>query len=269
MTKRLTYLFFIVCFGFTAHAKDYTFGVVPQQSANVLANRWVPLTQYLSKKTGLNIQFATANTIPVFEQRLLEQQYDIAYMNPFHYVVFAKHAEYVAINHQSDKKIQGIIVARKDSHIFSLADLTDTTVAFPAPAAFAATMLPRAELDLAQIPITPQFVSSHDSVYLNVHRGFFSAGGGVKRTFNNMPDAIKADLKVVWTTQPYTPHAFAVLNNMPTAHREAIQTALAEMGPDPQGSAILQKLGMRELQRAIDSDWDDVRALNLNENLIK
>ena len=49
--------------------KTLTFGVVPQQASNVLANVWVPLTQYLSDQTGLTIKFATAKNIPNFEQR--------------------------------------------------------------------------------------------------------------------------------------------------------------------------------------------------------
>lgn len=252
----------------TAKETTYTFGVVPQQAANVLANRWVPLTQYISKRTGLTVNFATAANIPTFESRLADNAYDIAYMNPFHYVVFSESSNYAAIANQADKKIQGVIVAKKDSNIESLTDLQGSSLAFPAPGAFAATLLPQAELKQSQIEFTPRYVSSHDSVYLSVAKGFFMAGGGVKRTLNNMPDNVLATLKVIYTTQRYTPHAFAVHNKMPIAHRKAIQEVLTNMSNDPEGEAILSKLGMSQLQAAIDSDWDDVRALNLNAEAI-
>ena len=64
------------------------FGVVPQQSATKLAKQWVPLLNYLSEKTGHTIHFATAKDIPTFEQRCANGEYDLAYMNPYHYVVF-------------------------------------------------------------------------------------------------------------------------------------------------------------------------------------
>ncbi len=252
----------------TAKEKIYTFGVVPQQAANVLANRWVPLTQYLSKRTGLTINFATAANIPTFETRLAENKYDIAYMNPFHYVVFSDDSNYIAIANQADKKIQGVLVAKKESNIESIADLQNMTIAFPAPGSFAATLLPQAELKQSQIEFTPRYVASHDSVYLSVAKEFFVAGGGVKRTLNNMPDDVRATLKVIYETQRYTPHAFAVLSTMSDEHQKAIQEALTNMSNDPEGEAILSKLGMLRLQKAIDSDWDDVRALNLNAGAI-
>ena len=252
----------------TAKETTYTFGVVPQQAANVLANSWVPLTQYISKRTGLTVNFATAANIPTFEKRLANNAYDIAYMNPFHYVVFSERSNYAAIANQANKKIQGVIVAKKDSNIETIADLQDSSLAFPAPGAFAATLLPQAELKQSQIEFTPRYVSSHDSVYLSVSKGFFMAGGGVKRTLNNMSDNVLATLKVIYATQRYTPHAFAVHNKMPAAHQKAIQDTLVNMANDPEGEAILSKLGMSQLQAAIDSDWDDIRALNLNAEAI-
>lgn len=57
--------------------------------------------------------------------------------------------------------------------------------------------------------VKPKYVSSHDSVYLNVAKGLFPAGGGVKRTFNNIPKETRKQFKVLWTTDPYTLHAIA------------------------------------------------------------
>ena len=61
---------------------DLTFGIVPQQSASRLAQIWVPVFDYLSEKTGMRIQFATAKDIPAFEACLARGAYDLAYMKP-------------------------------------------------------------------------------------------------------------------------------------------------------------------------------------------
>lgn len=245
------------------------FGVVPQQAANVLANVWVPLTQYLSAETGLTIRFATAKNIPNFEQRLSENAYHIAYMNPFHYVYFSKKHGFDAIAKQSNKRIKGIIVAPKDSDVYELEDLQGATLAFPAPASFAATLLPKAELAQNEIQFSSRYVSSHDSVYLNVSKGFFPAGGGVMRTFNNMPAAVRDKLKIVWTTQPYTPHAIAVANDFPAEHRIAIQKALENLHLSEKGKQILQNLGMDGFDAATDTDWNDVRDLNISKEHVR
>jgi phosphonate transport system substrate-binding protein len=246
------------------HAQTYTFGVVPQQASNVLAIRWVPLTNYLSDQTGLDIRFATAKSIPAFEKELAKNTYDIAYMNPFHYTVFASPTGYDAVAMQANKTIKGIIVKRKQSPISTIADLTEQTIAFPAPAAFAATLLPSAELTQAGIPFAPRFVKSHDSVYLNVQRGFAAAGGGIMRTFNNLPDSVKQDLEVLFTTKAYTPHAFAVNSELPLPVRRVIQDALVNMHLSDTGKEILDTLGMFELTTAQDHSWDDVRGLQLS-----
>jgi phosphonate transport system substrate-binding protein len=249
--------------------KTITFGVVPQQAANVLANVWVPLTQYLSAQTGLTVKFATAKNIPNFEQRLSENAYDIAYMNPFHYVYFSEYNEYHAIAKQANKQINGILITRKDSNIGSIDDLQNKTLAFPAPAAFAASILPRAELALNDVDFTPRYVSSHDSVYLNVSKGFFVAGGGVLRTFNNMPEEIRNQLKIFWTTQPYTPHAIAVAPSLSVDDTVAIQSALENLHTTDIGREILKNLGMEAFVIAHDTDWDDVRNLNISKEHVK
>lgn len=195
-----------------AQAESLTFSVVPQQSASKLARLWSPVLAYLSEKSGVKLQFTTAKDIPTFEKRLSEGRYDISYMNPYHYTVFNRQPGYVVFARQKDKKIKGIVVVRKDSPLTELSQLADENLAFPSPAAFAASVLPRAQLQRENIHYQPKYVSSHDSVYLGVSRGVFPAGGGVMRTFNNTDPAVRESLKVLWTTNTYTP--------MPSLHTQ-------------------------------------------------
>ena len=243
--------------------EELVFGIVPQQSAKKLAQLWTPITAYLSDKAGIKIRFATANNIPTFEQRLLEGEYDIAYMNPYHFVVFNQRPGYHAIIKQSNKRIKGIVVVRKDSPIESLAELNGTTLAFPSPAAFAASVLPRAKMAQDGISFTPQYVSSHDSVYLTVSKGLFPAGGGVMRTLNNTDPAVKEQLRVLWSTPGYTPHAIAVHPSLPGNIVEQLQSAFLSMNSDLEGQALLATINFNGMEAAMDSDWDDVRDLDI------
>ncbi|MDW6003217.1 phosphate/phosphite/phosphonate ABC transporter substrate-binding protein [Vibrio mangrovi] len=256
---------FAVLLVFSTHVFPQTlsFGVVPQQSAKKMAALWSPVLQYISRASGLDIEFATAKDIPEFERRLRDGEYDIAYMNPYHYVVFHQKPGYQAIAKQKDKQIQGIIVVRKDSPIHSLEDLQDHQLAFPSPAAFAASILPRANLERKGINFTPKYVSSHDSVYLNVSRGFFPAGGGVLRTLNNTDPKVSQQLKILWTTPPYTSHAIAVHPRVSEEIRQKIVRAMLEMNNDEQGMTLLKGLSFKGLEAASDQQWDDIRELNI------
>ena len=245
-------------------AQSLSFSVVPQQSASKLARLWSPILKYLSEKSGVELQFTTAKNIPTFEKRLAKGEYDFAYMNPYHYTVFSQNPGYLAFARQKDKQIKGIIVVRKDSELSAINQLADQSMAFPSPAAFAATLLPQANLNLQDIPFTPKYVSSHDSVYLNVARGLFPAGGGIVRTFNNTDPKVREQLRILWTTRPYTPHAFAAHPRIRQGEVERVKQALIEMGNDPVGKQLLETIKFKGVQTAGDADWDDVRALNIS-----
>ncbi|MEM8950725.1 MAG: phosphate/phosphite/phosphonate ABC transporter substrate-binding protein, partial [Pseudomonadota bacterium] len=142
-----------------------TFGVVPQQSASRLAQIWVPVFDHLSEQTGTKIQFATAKDIPAFEACLARGAYDFAYMNPYHYTTFHTLSGYEAFARQEKKRLRGLIVVRADSNYEHLEELDDQSIAFPSPAAFGASVIPRAEMKSREMAIRPSYVKSHDSVY--------------------------------------------------------------------------------------------------------
>jgi phosphonate transport system substrate-binding protein len=162
-------------------------------------------------------------------------------------------------------------VVRRDSPLQGLEQLAGQTLAFPAPAAFAASVLVRAELTRREIPFTPKYVASHDSVYRTVARGLYPAGGGIPRTFDNVDPQVREQLRVLWTSPPYTPHAFAAHPRVPAETLRRVRQALLDMARDPQGKALLSAIRFEGVQAAEDADWDDVRALGLEllERLIQ
>lgn len=249
---------------FNSHANQtLTFGVVPQQAAHKLAKNWGPVFDYLSQHSGVTIRFATAPNIPEFEQRLKQGEYDLAYMNPYHYTVYGDSPGYIAFAKQKDKAITGILVARKDTSMEAITELQGN-LAFPAPAAFAASILTRSALTEAGVDYTPNYVKSHDSVYRAVAKGLFPAGGGVVRTFNNTEADVRDQLKVFWRSEAFTPHAIAAHPRLDIATIESVQAALMNMNRDPAAKPLLKAINFKGFEAANYSDWNDVRALNID-----
>ncbi|WCE31964.1 phosphate/phosphite/phosphonate ABC transporter substrate-binding protein [Vibrio sp. SCSIO 43137] len=265
MGQRL-FLFFAlyVCVTLPLQAEQFTFSVVPQQSASKLAKQWSPILTALSQQTGHTFLFATAKDIPTFESRLKQGRYDFAYMNPYHFVEFNRQPGYQAIAKAKDKQIKGIIVVSKESGINSLEQLNGSQLAFPSPAAFAASILTRAHLSENDIDFSPSYVSSHDSVYLSVAKGFFPAGGGVMRTFNAMDPAVKEQLIPIWSTKGYTPHAIAAHPEISEELYLKVQRFFENLHRTEQGKSLLTPLKLKGFTAAQNSDWDDVRALNID-----
>ncbi len=248
-----------------AEQLTYSFGIVPQQSASKLARLWGPILNQIGKRTGYKLRFTTAPDIPTFEKRLSEGEYDFAYMNPYHYTIFHDRSGYQALAKARNKRIKGIMVVRKDSDIEELGDLDSSTLAFPAPAAFAASILTRANLSESGVSFKPKYVSSHDSVYRTVAKGLYPAGGGVIRTLNNVSPEIRQQLRVLWTSHGYTPHAIAVHPGVSVDDAKLLQQAFVELNQQTDGAALLKSIKIKGFEIAEDSDWDDVRDLKLKE----
>lgn len=266
-TKRYAYLLAgLLCIlpGLSQAAKQtYTFGIVPQQSASKLSKLWTPFLKYLSDKSGDRMRFSTSRSIGSYSDNLYDGKYDFSYGNPYHYLRAHNSAGYEAFAKAKDRRLKGILVVKADSPITELADLEGQTIAFPSPNAFAASMVIRAQFRRLGINIEPKYVNSHDAGYRNVAKGRFPAAGGVMRTFRNMPDEVRNDLKVLWTSDGYTPHAFMAHPRVPADVVRNLQQIMIEMADDEKGKIWLKRIELSAIEAAQDKDWDDIRALNI------
>lgn len=244
---------------------DLAVGIVPQQSATALARTWIPMLQEVAARSGLRLAFRTAPDIPAFEDRLQAGEFDLAYMNPYHYTVFSRAPGYRAFAKERDRRLVGVIVVRKDSPAADLKALAGKAVAFPAPAAFAASILTRAEFSRQGIPIDTRFVASHDSVYLGIARGLFAAGGGVRRTLEAIDPAIGAQLRVLSTTPAYVPHAFAAHPRVGDDVVARVLAAMQSLSGDDKGRELLRPLSFKGVDAARDAEWDEIRRLRIDE----
>ena len=242
---------------------SYSFVVVPQQKRDRLVRSWVPLLKHLSEKSGVTLMFETANSIPDFEKFLESEKADFAYMNPSQYVSFHKNG-YSALAHARDRYIRGIMVVRKDSAIQSLEDLAGKHLAFPAPSAFAASLLTRVHLREQNVNFTPAYLGSHDAVYEGVARGTYVAGGGIWRTFRAAKREWQNSLRVLFETKKFTPHAVAVHSRVPKKISESVQKALLALEKADAGVPLLERLQLKGWVAAEDSKWDGVRDLDLS-----
>jgi len=239
------------------------FGVAPQQAVTELARIWTPFLGYLSRKTGYSFQFRSATDVTTFERRIAAGEYDFAYYNPLLYAT-SRESGYQAIAKEKNTKLTGIVVVPKESPYRDLKDIDGATVAFPAPTAFAAAVLPQMMARKIGINIVPKYVSSHESVYRTVAHGLYPAGGGIIKTFENVEPAVRDQLRILWTSQAYTAHPVAAHPRIPPHVAQRVLDALMAMEKDPEGQAMLKMTNFKGFVPAKDSDYDDIRALNVN-----
>jgi phosphonate transport system substrate-binding protein len=218
-------LFFILLFFSLGFAQELTLGVVPQQSPLKLFKKWSDVTEYLYNETGIKIVFKTEKSIPKFESVLYEGGYDLAYMNPYHFIIANQKEDYQAFI-RAKKNIVGILLAKEKNIEFTKENLKGKTFLFPAPNAFAATLLTKYELKRKfNFDIDKEakvlYVNSHDSVYKGISRDIGYLGGGIIRTYNNFnTKQDKENINIVYKTSDYPSHPIAA---HPRVSKEVIE----------------------------------------------
>lgn len=246
----------------TPEQTTYVFGVAPQQSPSDLVHLWNPLVAYLEKKTGYRLKLRTARDVTVYEQRLDKGEFDIAYMNPYHYTLVHKTIGYEVFAREKDRQLKGIIITRKNSQYNAVKDLQDQQIAFPGPRAIAATILPLAQLRKEGIKVKPIYVASHDSVFKTVLKGVYPAGGSIEALYEALKPAQRDQLRILWRSSGNSPHAIAAHSRVPKAVVHNIKTALIALEQNPRGRELLATLNFKGIVSASDADYADIRALS-------
>ena len=243
---------------------ELTIGIVPQQSPLKLSKKWLKVTDYLYKETGIKIIFKTEKSINKFENELYKGVYDLSYMNPYHFIIANKKQEYSAFV-RADKDIIGIIVSKEKEVDFSVDNLAGKTFLFPAPNAFAATLLPKFELkNKLNFDIDKKakvlYVNSHDSVYKGISREIGYLGGGIIRTYNNLQNESDKDkLHIVYKTNSYPSHPIASHPRVDKKLVKKIQTAFLNM-PDE----IKKVLSIKNFKITDNKEFDIIKNIGIN-----
>jgi phosphonate transport system substrate-binding protein len=232
------------CLGDAKAKKIYTFDVVPQLNATQTFTVWSPLLQRVGLQTGLCFELRMSPSIPEFEQKLLRGEPEFAYLNPYHEVLAYKKHKYNPLLAEGKDLLTGILVVRNDSNVSDLNALQGQTLAFPAPNAFAASLLIRAELAKKNINIKPVFVKTHSNVYRTVISKDYLAGGGVNNTLTSEPAEVRQQLRVLYETQAYTPHPIVTHPSVPNEVRQRFLNAVLKLGRDDEGQKMLASIRM-------------------------
>lgn len=237
----------------TRDAVRLSVAVVPQLPPLELFKRWTPLLQMVSARTGLCFHLLIPKTIPEFEALFLKGEPDIAFLNPYHQVMAHDAQGYVPMLADS-KPLTGIIVVRRDSTVQGIKDLNRQTIAFPAPNAFAASLLLRAILTESKIDFRAQYVQTHSNVYRAVAAGTLAAGGGVNNTLAREPQALRDELRVLYESPGFRSHPLSAHPRVPPKVRQEFSNAIFQLALFDQGKNLLNQVQLPDPSAATHRD---------------
>lgn len=245
-------------------AAHYSMYLVPRLVDTELFRDWAPFLERLGRESHVCFELQIPASIPSFEKALLSGTPDFAYMNPFHLVMVGKSPGYVPLVRDDKEKLTGLLVVRKDSPIRQLSQLQGATVAFPAPNAYAASLLIRSSLDKLHIDIEPLYVGSHSNVFRAVALGQATAGGAASIALEQEPVALRAVLRVLYTTRTYKAPPFAASQRVPEVVRQRVTGVFLHLMADESGRALLRAIQIPTPVRAdYDRDYGELEQLGL------
>jgi phosphonate transport system substrate-binding protein len=197
-------------------------------------------------------------------------EFDLAYMNPYHLLKANEAQGYMPLVRDIGRTLFGIVVIRNDSPVTDIHGLDGKTVAFPAPNALGAALIPRAEFgESYEINIQPVYVKSHSSVYLNVVTGQADAGGGVQKTLQSQPEHIRNALKVIYETPQVAPHPLAAHPRVDKETSSTISKAFLQLGITQEGSALLARIPMKQAGLASMVDYEPLKEMGLDRYYVQ
>lgn len=117
---------------------ELKFGLLPRLAEKEMVEGFTPLVKHLEKELGVKVTLVVPKDFDTWTKDAKAGAYDIAYTNPFLYVLVkkaVKEAEPLAIASEPDsgKQLLGTIIVKKDSAIKSIKDLKGKTVAATDP----------------------------------------------------------------------------------------------------------------------------------------
>lgn len=244
----------------------YVFAVHPLHNPQLLQQKFEPLMRYLSARIpNTEFDLDASNNYAEYEQKLINKTPHFSLPNPYHAVLARDWGYHVIAKMGNDDVFRGIFLVRTDSPIKQPTDLKGKIVAYPAPTALAAAMMPQLYLQTHGVDvdteITNQYVGTHNSSIMNAYLKQSAASATWPVAWDGFRKANPkeaAELKVIWTTPKLIQNAIIVRNDVPESVTEKVRSLLSQLKDTPEGKTVLDGIDTTSFELSDDRQFDVV-----------
>lgn len=254
-----------------ASAKDLQFGITPIFSQTTKNTLFEPLMTYLSGVLGQKVGLFVAKDYDDLRIQMWSQAVDIGYLPPFEYVEAARAGKVrivAQVQIHGTANYRGIIIARQDSGLKTLADLRGKRFAYVDRKSASGYVYPRSMLvDQGADPdhyfLSTLFLGDHAAVVNAVLNGAADAGA----VYDGEIDRAKGqgvavgDLVIIGHTSPIPREAIAVRTGLDPALVQQIQAALVNISNAEAARAMISSNdeGLTGFVVGHDKDFNGLR----------
>lgn len=243
-------------------------GIHPFLSSSEIVRRFKPLADYLGRELEMPVTIEIADSYRSHIRNVGTGAVDMAFMGPASFVIMT--GEYgprpilAAFETNGSKTFRGVIVARRESPITSLAQLKGKRFAFGDQNSTMSHFVPRQMLLRAGVAVSAlaesEFLTNHDNIALGVLAGDFDAGAVKEDVFRQYE---REGLKAIAFSQEFGDHLFVMGGKSSAPLTEAVRRALQGLKGRPEGKEILGAIqkNLSALVPAADGEYDRLRAV--------
>ena len=247
-------------------------GLIPEQNLFRQMERYEPLGEYLSRKTGTKITFKILSRYGNIVDSFKSSGLDGAFFGSFTYVL--AHAkvgvEVLArpVDQDNTSTYHGLIFVRKDSRIRSARDMKGKRFAFVDKATTAGYLLPLEYFhdngisDYRHYLKEAYFTGTHEDAIYDVLNRKADIGAAKNTVFQRLAKAdprIMKELVVLDRSLDVPENALALRKDIDASVRDLLKDALLKMNLDPDGKKVLERFGALKFIETTDKDYGVVR----------
>lgn len=250
----------------------YVVGIHPLHNPQRLLEVYGPIVDHIdAAMPEIQLKLETSRSYEEFEKKLYGGHFDFAMPNPYQTVLALKRGYRVFGKMADDAEFRGLILLRRDSPVRTVADLKGKTVAYPAPTALAATLLPQHYLHTHGLNIRHDienlYVGSQESAIVSVQRGHAAAAATWPLPWKNFSaehPELASQLVVKWETRSLPNNAWVARQDMPAAVSRRFAELLFGLKDSEAGQQMLRHVPVTSFAPARDDTYEPVREFLAN-----
>ena len=253
-------------------------GMIPSTDPGKIVRQSQPLTDYLRKETGANIELFVPTNYAAVVEAIANDRVDIGYLGGFTYVqASARAGVQPLVQRESDQNFHSVFITQPGSGIDSLAGLKGHTFAFGDVNSTSGHLMPAYYLREANVD--PEVLSraiysgGHDATALAVANKKVDAGAMDELVYAAMMRGgkmTKDQVRVFYTTPPFFDYIWVARKGLDPTRSKAFAAALLKLDTArPEDNAILNLLNATKYVAAEDSSYARLRQAARREGLLK
>ncbi len=247
--------------------REFVFAIHPLHNPQRLLEIYGPILDRLNAENPeFRFRLEASRDYAAFERKLEARTVHFALPNPYQtlrceasgYRIFGKMGD--------DRNFRGLLLVRRDSGIHEVRDLSGKRIAYPAPTALAATMMPKYFLQTHGLDVAREtrslYVGTQESVILSVLYGSAEAGGTWPVPWlaflHEHPEQAR-QLVVQWQTETLPSNGLVVRDDVPAEVTLRVEQVLFRLHEDPEGRRLLARIPLSRFESASSATYDPVR----------